>query len=308
MTRRLRPARSGLLLALLATVAGGREREPNERNLYLSDHPSHEASELYVVGGIVSVLRFERPCDPARTKMLGWEGRFEPVVCAGKKVLVEPLHDLEPEDRFLLLVTLEDGTEVPFTVTSRQETTDDRTGDQQVNVFRDREVPNAVLASLYDSLGREHELAQEVERYRKEDSVDHALAALLVKGATAQTPFFERQRRLFREENAEVLVRVFGGRKKAAVVLELRNEGPENDWTLMEARLSNPRTGERRDFALRADRDAIPPGGSGRIAIVADKSAFTSTKGLEPLLLEVFRKEGGLRQVAVVLDPRLLRE
>lgn len=158
MTRRLRPARSGLLLALLATGAGGREREPNERNLYLSDHPSREVSALYVVVGIVTVLRFERPCDPARTNLLGWE----PVVCAGKRVLVELLHDLEPEDRFLLRVTLEDGTEVPFTVTSRQETTDDRTGDQQVNVFRDREVPKAVLASLYDSLSRERELAQYV--------------------------------------------------------------------------------------------------------------------------------------------------
>jgi hypothetical protein len=42
-----------------------------------------------------------------------------------------------------------------FTGTSRQETTDNRTGDQQVNVFRDREAPKAVLASLYDSLRRE---------------------------------------------------------------------------------------------------------------------------------------------------------
>ena len=49
--------------------------------------------------------------------MLGWEGRFEPVECVGKKVLLEPLHDLEPEDRFVLLVTLADGTELPFTVT-----------------------------------------------------------------------------------------------------------------------------------------------------------------------------------------------
>jgi hypothetical protein len=133
--------RSTLLLVLLASVAGAKEREPNERNLYLSDHPSREAPDVYVVGGIVTVLRLEQPCDPARTSMLGWEGRFEPVECAGKSVLLVPLHDIEPEDRFILLVTLADGTELPCTVTSRQETLIDRTGDQQVNVFRDHKAP-----------------------------------------------------------------------------------------------------------------------------------------------------------------------
>ncbi len=38
--------------------------------------------------------------------------------CAGKSVLVVPLQNLEPEDRFLLLVTLADGKELPFTVTA----------------------------------------------------------------------------------------------------------------------------------------------------------------------------------------------
>jgi hypothetical protein len=123
----------------MSFVAVARGRAPIERNIYLSDHPSLGASEVYVSAGIVTVLRVEQPCEPARTKMLGWEGRFEPVVCAGKSVLLVPLRDLEPQDRFLLLVTLADGTELPFTVTSRQEAIDDRTGDQQVNVFRDRE-------------------------------------------------------------------------------------------------------------------------------------------------------------------------
>lgn len=191
--------RSPLLLLLVASVAGAKEREPNERNLYLSDHPSREAPDVYVVGGIVTVLRLEQPCDPARTRMLGWEGRFEPVECAGKKVLVEPLHDLKPKDRFMLLVTLADGTELPFTVTSRQESPSDRSGDQQVNVFRDHKAPKAVLASLNDALGRERQLREEVERYRKEDSADHALATLLVKGARKMTPFRQHLVHLYQE-------------------------------------------------------------------------------------------------------------
>jgi hypothetical protein len=299
--------RSTLLIALVATAAGAKGREPNERNIYLSDHLSQEAPDVYVVGGIVTTLSLEQPCDAARTKMLNWEGRFAPVACVGNLVLVTPLRDIKPEDRFMLLVTLADGTELPFIVTSRQKGISDRTGDQQVNVFRDREAPRAVLASLYDSLGRERELQAKLERLTKEDSVDHALAALLVKGATAQTHFVEVQRRLVREGNAQVHVRTFAGNKKAAVVFDIKNQDQEYDWTLMEARLSNPSTGQLRPFALRTNQDEILPGGSGYIAIVVDKSAFTSTrKGLAPLVLELFRQEDGLRQVAVVLDPRRL--
>nr|QKW93717.1 hypothetical protein [Vitiosangium cumulatum] len=303
--------RSTLLLGLVAFGAGARDREPNERNLYLSDHPGREASDVYVVGGIVTVLRFEQLCDPARTKMLGWEGRFEPVVCAGKRVFLEPLHDIEPEDRFLLLVTLADGTEVPFTVTSRQETTDDRTGDQQVNVFRDREAPKAVLASLHDSLGRERKLAEEVERYQKEDTVDHALAALLVKGAEKMTPFRPRLLKLFKSpDGVEFLISVLTtkNRDKAAVVFTVTNNSPAESWGLMEARLVTEAGWERRSFALRASRMHWGPGGeSGRIAVVMDANAFNSKGGLERLVLELFREGDGLRQAYVLLEPQLLR-
>lgn len=181
-------------------------------------------------------------------------------------------------------------------------------GDEQVNVFRDLAAPKAVLASLYDALEREQRLKEEVEHYKKEDSVDHGLARLLVKGAMGQTPFVEMKRRMFREENVEVLVHVLAGKQKAAVVFEIRNQDPAYEWTLMVARLSNPLTGEKRSFALLSDQDSIAPGGSGRIALVADKSAFVSGKGLTRLLLELFRKECGLQQVAFYLEPSLLRE
>ena len=95
----------------MASVAGAAEGEPHERSIYLSDHPAQAAPDVYVASGIVTVLRLEQPCDPAQTNMLAWEGRFEPVVCVGKRVLLEPIHDLESQDRFMLLVTLADGTE-----------------------------------------------------------------------------------------------------------------------------------------------------------------------------------------------------
>lgn len=287
-------------------VAG--QREPAERNIYLWDHPGMEAPNLYVVGRIATVLRLEQPCDPARTKMLGWEGRFEPLVCAGKSVLLVPLHDLKPEDRFLLLVTLADGTEIPFTVTSQKEAFGDRAGDQQVNVFRDHKAPHAVLASLNDSLDRERRLQEQNEQLRKqENSVDHAFATLLAQGAVKQTPFVQEHTALIKEYGVELLVRVYSGKGKAAVVFQIKNQSLDSPWRLMDARLFTESSGTPRPFALRMDSTEIAPGASGTLAVVADQSAFTSEKGPVDLALELFRHDG-LQQAFVLLDHNLARK
>jgi hypothetical protein len=130
-------------------VSVAKVREPSERTLILQEHPRIDAHRVYVGGRVATVLRFEKPCDPERTKLLAWEGRFEPLLCGGKSVVLYPLNDLTPEDRFMLLVTLTDGTEIPFTVTAHRQSSSEREVDQQVNVFADREGYDAVLSSLY---------------------------------------------------------------------------------------------------------------------------------------------------------------
>ncbi len=293
--------RSALLLVLVSSVAVAKGREPVERSIVLSDHPRLEAPNVYVAGGIATVLRFEQDCDPARTKMLGWEGRFEPLLCGGRSVVVVPLQDLKPEDRLLLLVTLVDGTELPFTLATRKQTVSDREGDQQVNVFRDREAPHAVLASLYDALGRERVLREEVERLRGEDSVDHALASLLLKGAVRMTPFRPRRSWSFKGDGVNMDVQTFLSKDKSAVVFRIMNQDSDESWKLQEARLLNPRTGQTRSFALRMEQDAIAPGSSGGIAVIADRSAFTAEDETDQLVLQLFRSDG-LQQAYVVLE------
>lgn len=97
--RRQLPSRSVLLLVLIASVALAQERENvNVRTLLLSDRPDDSTHRVYVKGQVATVLRFEQPCDPARTKILGWEGRFEPLLIGGKKVVVEPLRDLDSDE------------------------------------------------------------------------------------------------------------------------------------------------------------------------------------------------------------------
>jgi len=288
-----------------------RGREPVSRNIYLSDEPKAEVPSVYVAGEMVTVLRFEKPCDRERTKLLGWEGRFEPVECVGKKVLVEPLKDLKPEDGFLLVVTLANGKELPFTVTARNEQFD-----HQVNVFPDNETKGALQSRLEYSQYKERILKEQNERYRKEEtSIDHALAALLAKGALKMTPFRQQYVSLVKNpRGAEILVTVLTSNKpdskkpdKVAAIINLKNNSPSETWSLMEARLVAEGSGEQRPFALRAAQESWGPGGeSGQIAVVFDAGAFDFNDSPDRLVLELFRQGSGIREAWVFLERHML--
>src|SRR4051794_20282531 len=110
-----------VLTILVASVSSAEQPDVVERTINLSEHPAETADRIYVVGRVATVLRFEKDVDATRTSMLGWKGWFEPLLVGGKKVVLEPLRDTDPGDRFMLLVTLSDGTEIPFIVTSRKQ-------------------------------------------------------------------------------------------------------------------------------------------------------------------------------------------
>ena len=308
MRKKLLP-RSTLLLVLAAAVAVAKVREPIERALILSEHPRSEAPRVYVGGRIATLLRLEKPCDPERTAMLGWEGHFEPVVCAGRWVLLYPLRDLTPDNPFLLRVTLADGTELPFIVTSHEQSYGNREVDQQVNVFASREDYDAVLSSLYRALQSERELREQVGRYQKEEnSIDHAYATLLANGEVKQAPFKRKKTIVLKDGEVDLMVEILSGKGKAAVVVRLTNTNHPAPWRLGEARLTTDSASRTaRPFALRMTQTEIAPGASGALAVVADKSAFESEQGMVSLVLEIFRDDG-LQQLAVSLDPLLVRE
>jgi uncharacterized protein (TIGR02268 family) len=287
-------------------VAIAQDGEPRVRNLYLSDDPRDEAPRVNVGGRVATVMRFEQAVEPARTKMLGWEGWFEPLLVGGKSVVLVPLQKLSPKDRFLLAVTLADGTELPFVVTARES----GQVDQQVNVFPDRESPEAVRSRLFDAHWRERMLREENERYRKEEtSVDHALAQLLANGDRKYTPFKREQKWSLKCDGADVEVEVLMSKTvpKAAVLFTVKNQNRAEPWKLREARLSTATSWEPRPFALRQESAEIAQGASGRIAVVADHSVFESKRGPEQLVLELFRSDG-MQQVQVVLELQATRE
>jgi hypothetical protein len=98
--------RCGLLLVLMAYPAWARDMEEKLtiRTLKVQDHPGQGAPSIYVSGQVVTALRFEKEVDPAKTKFPEWEGRFETPLVGGKKVVLEPLRDLDGGEALPLLV------------------------------------------------------------------------------------------------------------------------------------------------------------------------------------------------------------
>jgi uncharacterized protein (TIGR02268 family) len=309
------PCRSVLLAVLVSSVALA--SNPYEkiviRTEKISDHPGNPTSSVYVSGQIATVLHFEKDVDPATTKLLGWEGRFEPLVVGGKVVVIMPIRDLNRDEAVPLLVTLADGTEIPFIV-KPQSFEEWGWTDHQVNVFKNPDSYNAVLSELYDTLKKERALSEENQRLKKEEnSIDHAYATLIANGEVKKTPFRRKKSwRSKKEEDMDILVEVFEGPGKAAALIYLKNTyygDSAEPWKFDGAYVTRDYTAfTSRPFAIRLERSTIAPGQSGKIAVVVDKSAFETKNGdMTDLALQIFRGDG-LLQVAVTLEASLIGE
>ncbi|HYO68764.1 MAG TPA: DUF2381 family protein [Archangium sp.] len=224
-------------------------------------------------------------------------------------MVLEPLRDLDDGEALPLLVTLVDGTEFTFLVKPKRR---EEWGwiDYQVNVFKDHDSYNAILSGLYDSLNRERKLSDENERLKKEEnSVDHAYATLIANGDWRKTPFTRRLVYRPKNQDMDMVVEVFAGPGKAAALVTLKNTYYGEPWTFDGAYLTRDFTHyTTRPFALRMDRTTIVPGETGKIAVVADKSAFLTDDGrLTDLALQIFRGDG-LLQVFVKLERTLIQK
>ncbi|WP_338262588.1 DUF2381 family protein [Corallococcus caeni] len=307
----MRHALPGWFVALFILVAAPAMAGPRERaqvrTLVLSEHPDDAAHRLYVAGQIVTVLRFEQPCDPLKTKLLGWEGRFEPLLVAGKRVVIEPLRALAPDESVPLLVTLADGTALSFLL--RPPVEESGRADQQVDVYKDRESYQALVSVLTRTLRAKNALEEENARLREEEtSADHALAALLVAGAGAQTPFKRQHTWRGYDVDAQLSMTVYSGKGKAAVMLSVTNQSESRTWRLSQTKLFASSNRAPRTVAIRAERESIAMGQTGAIAFVVDRSAFLNPEGrFEELALEIYQHDGRL-MAAVLLDPQLVRE
>lgn len=300
------PIRSALLVVLVASAAVAHEDgTPITRLIMLSEHPADGTHRVSVKGRIITTLRFEKAVDPGKTKMVGWEGRFEPLAVVRNKVILEPIHDLDPDEGVPLVVTLVDGTEVPLLLRPSG-LGEGAWTDQQVDVFQNRDSYAAIHAALIRALKREKALEEKVERFRKEEtSEDHALAALLASGAVAQTPFTIARYIKGRDNGTAISATLFRGKNKAAVVFNVKNLDPVQPWGVKSARILTVASGREHAVAVRSTSTSIDPGALGVVAVVADKSAFIEDGKLTSVFLELYGRNG-LRQAVVQLDPDLV--
>lgn len=277
---------------------------PRPRNLFVSTDPRSAVPEIFVKGGVATVLRFEQPCDPSRTWLLGGEGRFEPLLVGGRSVLIVPLRSLASGERFMMQVTLADGTSLPFTVASNRHLVDG-----QVNVYPDPNSSEAVREALAEKQKENEALLAENQRQREEEtSVNHALAALLANGQLKLTPFKKKEAWKLREDGIDLEVYVLQARdevarRKAAVVFKVTNKAPAGPWELQEARLMNAATFRQPPFALRMSPASIAPGATGHVALVTDLESFSPITTDTKLIVELFRN-GGRRQAYLELKPQ----
>jgi uncharacterized protein (TIGR02268 family) len=295
-----------LFMLLVGSAAAAHERErPVIRPLLLSEHPNTPTHRVNVKGQVVTTLRFETAVDPSKTKMVGWEGRLEPLAVVRNKVLLEPLHDLDSDEAIPLAITLMDGTEVAILLRASGDDAWNKP-DQQLNVFKNRETYEAMYGALVRALEQNEALTEENARYHKEEnSEDHALAALLTSGALAQTPFKIARYETGEDEHTVIKATLYKGKDKAAVVFNIRNRSSEQPWSMKSARVLTVASGQERAVAARSLPSTIHPGTSGILALVVDKSAFLEDGKPTSVLLEVYRQDG-LRQALVQLDPDLV--
>ncbi|ATB43889.1 hypothetical protein CYFUS_009370 [Cystobacter fuscus] len=77
------------VLLMASTARADGSEKPVVRSLLLSEHPGHTTHRVYVKAQVVTTLRFEKAVDPDKTKMLGWEGRLEPLAVVRNKVIAK---------------------------------------------------------------------------------------------------------------------------------------------------------------------------------------------------------------------------
>ncbi|MCY1040718.1 DUF2381 family protein [Corallococcus sp. bb12-1] len=278
---------------------------PAIRTLILPAKPDAAPPRVYVKAQVVTVLRFEQGVAPVRARLLDGAGRFDAVGIVGRTVVLQPRRDLDSVEAFSLVVTLPGEREVSFLLRPPG-LGGSGDADQQVNLFSDRERPDAMASALGDAEKENKTLRAENDRlHREEVSEDHALAALLSAEAAAQTPFKGVQRFAGKDDGAALEGTVFRGKGKAAVVFRVKNLHAVRSWSVKSVRLVGVSDSRERGLAIRSSAAAIEPGMSGVIGLVVDGSAFLEGGVLTSLRLELYRQDG-LLQAIVQLDPALI--
>lgn len=297
-----------LSMTLLPAVAGAQEPRclpvlPRHPCFWRTVLPGLEerdkpVSEIRVSGGVPTFLHLPSDVNPRRTAITGGQGRFEPVTVCGRFVIITPLKDLAPNERFSMNVTLGDSTRIPLSLTAPAE--GGRT-DGHIEVHLDSKSTAALRASLeYERWRADAYLASYRKLLTKHKSQHDAWALIFASGRAEDTKFVQVKTRPFRFAEVQGQMATFINGEDVAVVLTVLNQPDSASWSINEGNVLNPSLPVHLPFGLRAMPDVIPPGGTGTVAFVFDRSAF-GPKYDDALDIQVYRD--GAIEVSLNVSP-----
>jgi hypothetical protein len=311
----MRTLTSAVILSLvLGATAGAQDCprrwqywEPQRTGIFFDrSQPDQPVQAVHVAAEVATTLMFPSEVDPVSTRLIGGEGRFEPLMIAGRAVVVVPIRALAEGERFSLIVGLKTGLRIPLTL---QRPNARAPSDGQVDIYLSRDGEPAVRRALELAQTQLTTLAAENERrVQQEGSVDHALAALLAQDRVDLTPFKVASAKVIQDSDVDLKIVAFvpkqkgAGPGRGAVVFRVTNKDPRRTWEFDEVRLLSVSTGDLKPVAVRLSAPTVGPGESGTIAAVMDMKAFGAGPPApsDHLVLELWRA-GPARQASVEL-------
>lgn len=253
------------------------------RRLTLYQDAADKVLEVYVSGGVATIIRLPAKLAARGTRLgAGGERRFK-LLMGGDQILITPTRQLAQGERFPFVVVLADGTVIPLSLTRAPGTERTRT-DGELWLDREPASPEQLRIRLASMTERAKGFEASYRQALKEQESEDFLLAGLMAGGSSLTGFDQARKREFMAiAGGTVTLLTYAPRPdaesatdKVVAVFWITHQGkePMGPLTLSFGR-ANP-GGDAEPPMFRAQPSVIPPGGEGRLAVVLDRALFGS--------------------------------
>lgn len=275
--------------------ADAARRELRKRTLVISDATANSIAELHVAGGVPTTLVFQLPVREHGVLLADTSGSFYPAQVSERTLLLVPKRDLQRRRLTTLTVTLEDGTVLPFKLTTAPHQVDLQV-DVQVTLER-RAAPESAQALKAISTQLRSQL-DECKSSSGSAGVSKVAALILAQDSQKPQSFTVQRQGVHRVDKQSRLwvevTQVYRLFDFTYVVATIQNRDPSKPWVLDRPEIAVRGEGESADVRIAAytwDASALAPDESARVVI-----AFaTPSRGFSHDLVLSFLEKSGTR-------------
>jgi uncharacterized protein (TIGR02268 family) len=302
---------SATLLALVLLVGASATAQPRfpdceapPSRVELPAEPTGKVQEVCISPELPITFLFDSPLVPGSLELQERE-RFEDVAPGARSFTVHPPADLQPGERFKVVVRFVDGaapTSATFMLVGHP-----ALGTRQVNVFRHKRTVEDYQKETQEERKKSQQLGQELERLRMEKGPG-GITGLIASGLMTVDNTGVKAEEITRNvtspaSNALSAERVYSYRVttreenvvRVAMAVELVNPGTQ-PWTLKDAALVG-KGQEPKPMKVSWQPSPIPPGAEKRGVVVVEWE-LTAREARGPFTLKLW-DEGGMRLVTI---------